>query len=78
MSKQCFGHYMDYPTCEGHHDCSVSSKCFVERSSNGPCDCPNKRSCHIPRQTIQSGYKKKYKKYVCPFLKYFEEDKKED
>lgn len=76
-NPKCFGHYMDYPTCEGHHDCAVSGKCFSERSfTEGACDCPHKRSCHIPRQWLQNRFKEENPKHVCSFIQYFKEENK--
>ena len=58
--KECYGNYMEYPICEGHHDCEEKgcySKTMIEK---GSCDCSYKASCHLLRQKLQTELKPKY------------------
>jgi len=68
--KECSGHYMEYPICQSHHDCT-ERECYSKTMDKGPCDCPYKGSCHIPRQRLQTEFREKYgyKLEDCDFYK---------
>jgi hypothetical protein len=52
---------MIYPICEGHNDCIDKRDCFSETSiKKGTCDCSYKASCHLPRQKVQTEFRKSY------------------
>jgi hypothetical protein len=68
--KECFGNYMRYPTCKGHHDCKEAG-CFSKTNiDKGVCDCPYKASCHVSRQYLQKRFREEdsdYKVEDCDF-----------
>jgi hypothetical protein len=58
--KKCYGNYMEPENgCKRHNSCEVQDLCFMHTSiTKGPCDCPFKGSCHIPRQEGQEYIRK--------------------
>jgi len=70
QKKECFGNYMQYPICQGHHECKEKG-CYAKTMSKGPCECLYKESCHIPRQTLQTEFREKYGQKLedCDFYK---------
>jgi len=68
--KECFGNYME-DSCQGHNNCK-EQECFSRTSiDKGPCDCPYKGSCHLPRQNLQEEFRTNYGDNVesCDFYK---------
>jgi len=62
---------MEYPTCQGHHDCT-EKECFSKTMiDKGSCDCLYKASCHLMRQRLQAEFREKYgwKLTDCDFYK---------
>lgn len=58
--KECFGNYMIYPTCQGHHTCkeyNCFNKTMIEK---GACNCLYKGSCHLLRQKLQTEFRENY------------------
>ena len=69
--KECLGNYMEYPICQGHHDCE-EKECFSKTMiDKGLCDCPYKGSCHLMRQKIQTKVRQRYGRKIedCDFYK---------
>lgn len=68
----CFGDYTG-KDCVKHWECPKQTDCMIEASLNGPCDCPHKRNCHVPRQMLSTSIREESGETIeqCNFYKYF-------
>ncbi len=49
--KECFGDFLGKSCHRNKNGCDLESECRPHTNERkGACDCPFKRSCHIPRQ----------------------------
>lgn len=73
--KECFGNYMNYPTCKGHNDCEEKKCLSITNIKFGECDCKHKASCHIGRQLLQNKFRQKLNSKIenCDFYKALEQ-----
>jgi len=52
--KDCFGNYLG-DICKNHNQCEFQVPCYQKTwTEKGACECPYKKSCHIPRQYLQA------------------------